>query len=188
MRKMAKDALDTLGTLLDETAGRDAVHVAVEPVVAGVMLHPGQHVRIEDGKAVPGGKTYGVVDPYLTGTVYPGQRFWFFLYPRQITSLRHVWEHPLFSGEPEPSPAPAVNNKAASEAWLRKFIANSDCPDYETVIAKALHNDSWSKEYLHFDGEDAHGEIPAEFWDHLEVVSGRKIDPSERAEYFSCSC
>lgn len=187
MTKTAKDALDTLGTLLDETAGRDAVHVAVEPVVAGVTLHPGQHVRIEDGKAVPGGKTYGVVDPYLTGTVYPGQRFWFFLYPRQITSLRHVWEHPLFTTESDATPL--ANDKATSEAWLREFIARSDCPDYETVIAKALDNSgSWSEEYLHFSGEDAHGEIPNEFWDHLEVISGRAFGPDKRASYFSCSC
>lgn len=128
----------------------------------------------------------GIVDPFLGAKVKPGQRFWLVVYPRQITSLRHVWTHPAFpSAEVAATPQ---NDKAASEKWLREFIASADCPDYETVIAKALHNDSWSKEYLHFDGIDAHGEIPPEFWGHVEVVTGRKIDQEDRAEYFSCSC
>jgi hypothetical protein len=43
-------------------------------------------------------------------------------------------------------------------------------------------------EYLFFAGRDAHGEIPPEFWDHVEVVTGKKIGPEDRAQYFSCSC
>lgn len=71
---------------------------------------------------------------------------------------------------------------------MRDYIANSDCPDYYTVIAKALNNDSWDDDYLHFSGQDAHGEIAPEFWDHLEIVSGQKIPREQRATYFSCSC
>jgi hypothetical protein len=50
-----------------------------------------------------------------------------------------------------------------------------------------MKGDGWSPdEYLHFDGEDAHGEIPDEFWTHLEVVTGER--PPYRPKYFSCSC
>lgn len=94
--------------------------------------------------------------------------------------------------------------KQASEDWLRNFCASADCPDYDTVIAAAsgdhktwddgdgdygsssiqnYGDDEW---YLHFNGRDAHGIIPDEFWDHLEVVTGRKAP--QRAKYFSCSC
>ncbi len=182
---VATDALATLGTIIDEFAGRDAIHLAVEPVIAAEKLYPGQHVGFVDGGVGTKGDHIGVVDPFLEGFVAPGQRFWLVVYPRTITSLRHVWEHPAFSGVSEPA---VVTDKAHSEQWLRDFIARSDCPPYEMVITKAISNDSWSPEYLHFDGYDAHGDIPAEFWDHVEVVTGTKIDRSARAEYFSCSC
>ncbi|MCZ3377476.1 hypothetical protein [Rhizobium sp. AG207R] len=188
---VATDALATLGTIIDENAGRDAIHLAVEPVIAVEKLYPGQHVGFVDGGVGTQGKHIGIVDPFLEGFVAPGQHFWLVVYPRTITSLRHVWEHPAFSSDIAPS-APVVTEaekKAASEKWLRDFISNSDCPDYKTVIAAAIDNaDSWSSEYLHFNGQDAHGEIPPEFWDHIEIVTGHKIRTEDRATYFSCSC
>jgi len=42
--------------------------------------------------------------------------------------------------------------------------------------------------YIFFSNMDAHGDIPNEFWDHVEIVLGRKIRPQERAVGFSCSC
>ena len=35
---------------------------------------------------------------------------------------------------------------------------------------------------------DAHGDIPEEFWGHVENVLGRKIPARRRAKYFTCSC
>lgn len=189
-RTVSTDALETLGTVIGVDEKRDAIHLAVEPVTAGAQrLMPGQDIGLdEEGKASAYAKPHlGIVDPFLKDTVQPGQRFWLVVYPRQIKSLRHVWEHPAFplSGETEVAPQPS---KAASEAWLRNFINGADCPGYEEVIAKAVNNDSWSDEYLHFDGSDAHGEIPPEFWDHVEIVTGRKIPGDKRASFFSCSC
>ena len=37
-RSVATDALETLGTIIDDTQKRDAIHLAVEPVVAGERL------------------------------------------------------------------------------------------------------------------------------------------------------
>jgi hypothetical protein len=106
-RKVHTDALETLGMIIDETAKRDAIHLAVEPVVAKERLHPGEHiasdgtkryeVRNMDGTlCIDHSETVGIVDPFLTRPVEPGEHFWLVLYPRQITSLRHVWEHPAF--------------------------------------------------------------------------------------------
>lgn len=91
-----------LGCLIaDGDRRRDAIHVAVAPVTAAGRLAPGQHV----GFVSPGetelvgveGNPIGVVDPFLTENVQPGQRFWLFMYPNTVTSLRHVWTHPAFA-------------------------------------------------------------------------------------------
>lgn len=215
-RTVATDALETLGTIIGPGERRDAIHLAVEPATAGCMLRPGEDVAIVEGEAVSapqfGVKAVGIVDPFLEGVVAKGQRFWLVIYPRQITSLRHVWSHPDFPEEPAadapdvaaiPGAAPSEEQRRASEAWLRDFIANADCPDYETLIAAAtgrheLNTDpneddgyrhsSNDGEYLHFGGRDAHGEIPPEFWGHVECVTGIRIPKEQRAEYFSCSC
>lgn len=191
-RKVSTDALETLGTIIDESQKRDAIHLAVEPVIAGQTLAPGEDVGLitigGDSRAyrVKDEHKLGIVDPFLKNPVRTGERFWLVVYPRQIHSLRHVWTHPAFPDEP--ALADLKPSRETSEKWLRDFIQTADCPDYETVIAKAINNDSWSDEYLHFDGQDAHGEIPPEFWDHVEVVTGKKIPGPQRASHFSCSC
>lgn len=87
-----------LGKVIEGPAGRDAIHVAVAPVVAGVFLEPGQHVGLfADGTAKPTKPHIGIVDPFLTQPVEKGERFWLFLYPNTVTSLRHVWTHPAFA-------------------------------------------------------------------------------------------
>lgn len=191
MRDKAVTALDSLGEILPSDPGRDAIHLATHAVTSDEKLFPGQHIGFvsETKVGTAAKKLLGIVDPFLPGPVFPGQMFWLVLYPRTITSLRHVWTHPEFGVEAKTDVKPILTDKEASEKWLRDFIARSDCPDYETVIEKALDNsDAWDSNYLHFNDMDAHGEIPAEFWDHLEVVSGKKIPHTERASYFSCAC
>jgi hypothetical protein len=90
-----------LGKLIDGDERRDAVHIAVAPVVAAATLTPGQHVGLIDGsRAGPCDNPIGVVDPFLKADVQEGQRFWLFLYPNTVTSLRHVWTHPAFVAKP----------------------------------------------------------------------------------------
>lgn len=185
-RPVATDALATLGTIIDDSAGRDAIHLAVEPVVAGEALVPGARVVIfDDGLAryewmdrsrIP----VGIVDPFLPRPVEEGQRFWLVLLPRTITSLRHVWSHPAFPDEPT-----LRGDRAMSERWLRDFAARSDVPGYEEMVGAALEADARGRDYVVF-GTDAHGDIPPEFWDHLERVVGRRIHC--RASFFSCAC
>ena len=99
------DALETLGMIHFKPEARDAIHLAVEPVNCGtVPLVPGERIGIVDGTAYPAGtndKTgkvpyHGIVDPFLSAAVKPGERFWFVMRPRLVQSLRHVWEHPDF--------------------------------------------------------------------------------------------
>lgn len=190
---MADITTETIGTILDDNAQRDAVHIALAPVVASTRMPPGAPVGLlEDGRAGFGVRPIGIVDPFLDRSVEPGERFWLFLYPMTITSLRHEWTHPAFSREDIKSlrPDTDADNRTASEKWLREFVARSDCPDYETVVATAIGKGSqqWDLDCLHFDGQDAHGEIPPEFWIHIENVTGVRIPRDRRATYFSCSC
>lgn len=201
---MAKDAVATMGSILpDDAGGRDAVHVAVASAVCDVRLRPGQDVGIEivegrDVKARPASPTtegVGKVDPYLTALVEPGQRFWLYLYPRSITGLNHNWSHPAFpsltgaeAGQYNPP-----SEKLASEQWLKDFCAKSDCPGFHAVMGKAEEiadggsGSDYDDEYIFFSGQDAYGEIPPEFWDHVAIYLGRPIR-GKKATYFSCSC
>jgi hypothetical protein len=76
--KVTTDALDTLGTIINNTQQRDAIHLAVLPIEAGCTLHRGSHVGVStDGKAYDAGVDFvGVVDPFLVGGVNKGQWFW----------------------------------------------------------------------------------------------------------------
>ena len=91
-----------LGELIEDgDRRRDAIHIAVAPVTAAKRLAPGEHVGlVEQANLELVGAcdcNIGIVDPFLTMDVEPGQRFWLFLYPGTITGLRHVWTHPAFT-------------------------------------------------------------------------------------------
>jgi hypothetical protein len=89
-----------VGELVTGEVFRDAIHVAVAPVEAGGLLSPGQHVRLIEGVAYftlsNDERAIGVVDPFLKVKVEKGERFYLFLYPNTVTSLRHAWAHPAF--------------------------------------------------------------------------------------------
>lgn len=121
-RKVTTDALETLGTII-ESGGRDAIHLAVEPVIAAEDLYPGQHVGIgSEGATTNGVKKLGIVDPFIMGPVPKGKMFWLVVYPRQITSLRHVWEHPDFVEKKSPIVSDRImTEKEMSEEWIKKF-------------------------------------------------------------------
>ena len=94
-----------LGKLLGSAEQRDAVHVAVIPVIAAEVLMPGQQVDVfkhvsGEWMARSSYKTIGIVDPYLKHNVEPDKhRFYVLLYPNTVTSLRHEWQHPLIDGD-----------------------------------------------------------------------------------------
>lgn len=95
------DALETLGYVHSQEEHRDAIHLAVEQVEAGENLKPGDHIGFgSDGKVYRSvrkmNKAVGIVDPFLTSPLISGDKFWLVVYPRQVTSLRHVWAHPDF--------------------------------------------------------------------------------------------
>lgn len=180
-RSVHTDALATLGTIIDSTQKRDAIHLAVEPVIAGDDISPGQDIGLIGGRATwKAKKKLGIADPFVKGKILAGQMFWLIVYPRQITSLRHVWEHPDFSSLEDKE-----DRLRKSEEWLKEFCESNDIPGVAETIEVVLRGDFYG-DSLHFSGKDASGMIPDEFWDHMEVVTGRKY--VDRPTYFSCSC
>lgn len=183
-RSVATDALAVLGTIFKKgTVGRDAVHIAVEPVTAGERLHPAEDISVENGIAFASkGKMIGIVDPFLNDYVEPGQEFLLVVYPRQITSLRHVWSHPDF---PEPSEPMRVMDRQQAVQWLRSYCSENDCPDYETMVDYIKSGDSDS-DRIYTGDHDFGGTLTDEFWDYMETALGHRI--TSRPAYFSCAC
>lgn len=203
-RSVHTDALETLGTIIGVSEARDAIHLAVEPVIAnGYNLEPGDHVgRYPNGKYGKGAdKKVGIVDPFLERGPQDGERFWLVIYPRQITSLRHVWAHPDFDPVPDlPASVDTGDPKAVSMAWIANYALSLSGEDFDdewrTVTANELIEHAktwvnpaskWGGDYLVKGGLLEGVGLDRAFWDHFEVVTGLKA-PDDRPSFFSCSC
>lgn len=188
-RTVATDALETLGMIIDENQKRDAIHLAVEPVVATTRLLPGQDIGIfPGGMAGPRpGQEVGIVDPFLDEPVEPGQRFWLVVYPRMIHSLRHVWTHPAFADEVEDIPADIVS-KQASETWLKEFAerAISYGEDRFGALMLGLENGGYFGTDIEYTEEFRPDNEDLVF--HYENYTGKKATWTDRDYGFSCSC
>ena len=189
-----------IGKILSpEEDQRDAIHIAIIPVIAGEKLLAGDRVDLnEEGEAVERGPTIGIVDPFLVETVLKGQKAYLFLYPNTITSLKHFWTHPAFDKTPEPLASPKKKDKKSeSIEWLKNYAIREVFIDrygddrdsaYEAMLNQVRDHE------LTFQGTDCHGygDVPdaEELFCHLSIVLDRQIDRSyfEDKGYFSCSC
>jgi len=187
------DALETLGNIIDNTAKRDAIHLAVEPCIAGERLLPGQHIGIVNGKATrKATKKLGIVDPFIDDIVMPGEMFWLIIYPRQITSLRHVWEHPDFdlqisNVELEPTVETVQISKSDIARQNIENYADRVGLDFDELMYAA--DNYLSKGNYLCNGSQFEGEyLPDEFWDWYEEVKGTMVPDAERGSFFTCSC
>jgi hypothetical protein len=185
------DALATLGTIIDDTQARDAIHLAVEPVIAADRFYPGDRVALgPDGTAVKVGKIVGIVDPFLEEPVKRGERFWLVVLPRTIRSLRHVWEHPDFPVPQEVAPKEAEANDQVSESrkWIEGFAARID-QTYSRLMNAA---ESWVEyedyTYDNTEAYKAHWDQFPEFWKHYQIVTGKTVEDGKQEAFFTCSC
>jgi hypothetical protein len=197
-----------LGKIIEpgKFAARDAIHIAVAPMIAGEKLHPGDHVRIMQGTSdhvVQDRSDYdaaspriGIVDPFIEldykndqWEIPPGSRIWVYLYPNTITGLRHEWDHPAFS-----SSFRETILMPEAERWLRQFADRWNF-DYQNMIDAATNPDGeeWGA-YITARGIDLHsrGELGEDhdlFWKHLETMTGKTFNEEHREKVgWSCSC
>jgi len=205
-RTVSTDALETLGMIHTRDEKRDAIHLAVIPAVAGANLRRGADVRIDkEGLAVNAygeeGETpaVGIVDPFLPRNqsdygvdVKPGERFWLVIYPRKITSLRHVWSHPEFPDESASLQAQVNDAREESRKWLEAFATRlfsyEPDPDYSGHSTRFdILMDGAEHGGFGTDIEYGEGTTPTEeFWMHYERYTGKKV--AVHHEYFRCSC
>lgn len=174
-----------VGILIPKEAKRDAIHIAIAPVIASETLTAGQPIGfLYEGDCInvcyKNNDPVGIVDPFLRQELKKGDRFWMFLNPNTITSLRHEWTHPLFK---ETSKEDLIEK---SEAWIEDFAEEAGLTSNE--LLEAAENYIKFGEYLN-EGPRFEGfYIPDEFWDHYEVITGDKISKRKRGSFFSCSC
>ncbi|KGM36176.1 hypothetical protein [Inquilinus limosus] len=172
-------------------AKRDAIHFAVAPVTAAHHLRPGDRVQLrDDGTATNAtDKVIGIVDPFLDENVKKGDRFFLFLMPNTITSLRHAWAHPAFPDEQLGEIAPQNPVKATeSRQWIEEF-ASSMGYTYDEVMTAAndLADDEW--DYTYDNSEKYKDRDWEEFWPHWEQVTGRtKPEHIYGGAPYSCAC
>lgn len=197
-----------LGTVPTENDGRDAVHIAILPMRAAQFLPSGCPVKLnKNGDAIPCDPedAVGVVDPFLTkAQIFEGELFWLCLYPKTITSLRHVWEHPSFplsfSGSISPEKAKAtipkteiITPKRKSEKWLEQYV-RQHCPYWEHEsdggYSRFLANVKYDK-MIFYNGSDCHSlsevEDADELFRHLSIILDMRID-ANYFDTFTCSC
>ncbi len=183
---MSDKTTPTIGKILTEEMQRDAVHFAVAPVIAGEgMLMPGMHIGINaDGTAGSLCKLIGIVDPFLKGQVNRGERFWMFLYPQTITSLRHEWTHPAFGKENIPTPTISDH-----EIWLRAYAMRMNRYDKpQEAFARLIEGLKSGELYAY--GSDLHsfGDLDdaSDLRMHAEAFLGIRINWEDFQ--FTCSC
>ena len=170
-----------LGEPLKGDEERDAIHIAILPVTAGDYIPPGQriHVNSKGWASLSRGVHNAVADPFWPRTIQPGERFYAFLFPYTIESLRHEWVHKDF-------PCPPVYPEA--EKWLRDF-AEDHYVGYEDMMTAADdlvkgHSDIMDICF----GMDVDYSERIEFWERYGQLRNQFIPNSVKEEYFSCSC
>ncbi len=174
--------MDTLkiGNIINSPQDRDAVHMAIAPTVAGEDLRPGSHVQLIDGIAWGGSKAkcIGIVDPFLEVRATKGEKFWLFLYPGSITSLRHDWTHPAFGDEIPP--------EVESRRWIERFAATLDQSYNRLMLAASTWVERKDYTYDNTEAYKGHYDEFPEFWKHYEIVTGETTD--DKTSFFTCSC
>lgn len=163
-----------LGKIIKGDARRDAIHIAITPVTSDYTLQPGQHVGLDGSETKVIGivaDPIGIVDPFLKGPVAPGSRFWLFLYPKTITSLRHDWSHPAFK-----------RKAMSSREWIENLagVFNLSYQELMDGAAKFLDNgDCLEDDFQEFT-------VPGSFWKHYENVTSTIVPHEKRENFFTC--
>jgi hypothetical protein len=179
--------VDMIGKLAASDAQRDAIHVAIAPVVAAEPLEPGTHVGFwEDGSGLVGccKNPIGIVDPFLNYFVKPNERFYLFLYPNTVIGMRHQWSHPAFAPE---VPVGETSQVAKARQWLHEFAARVG-RDYDALLEIGKESIECGGACVgdDTDQDSFTADKRAFLWNVATVLGVCPPDPSD--VYFRCAC
>lgn len=168
-----------IGKRIDTVQQRDAIHIAVAPVVADEDLRGGDPIEF----AIAGNvekvckcnfdRAVGIVDPFLQGYVRAGDCFWMFVKPNTITSLRHDWAHPAFD----------TDRSSIAEWWLRDF-AEKVHMSYEELLDAAECGEFFAWKDWDYDYIEKHLDV---LKSNIEIVLGKQIN-TLHSGMFRCAC
>ena len=175
-----------IGKLLPPEAKRDAIHIAIAPVIANEVLYPGQHVGfvVQGNTELVGDSEnpIGIIDPFYPSAISKGHRVWLFLYPNTIQSLRHQWTHPAFGTE-------TIRSSAQEEAkkWMKEYADKLDVSYGELMRAAEdylKHDDYFvhPKDSGRFEGES----VDPHFWPAYEEI--KQTAARKHSNFFTCIC
>lgn len=166
-----------LGKLCPVDAERDAIHIAIAPVIAGDTFNPGTHIGfLDDGTVGPTKNTIGIADPFLKQTIIRNQRIYLCLYPNTVVRLRHDWHH--FSFPREVTDRPVI---VEAEIYVKKCLESLCRYNVKKVgieeTYKEFMNNLIDNSSMYFHGEEITSwyELPDHFKDTLEILLGREI-------------
>lgn len=188
-----------LGELLKGDEKRDAIHIAIAPVVAGQKLLPGQDIGfINPGDYQTVGtvtidKCIGIVDPFLETLIFQNDEFYMCLYPETIKSLRHDWTHPAFSENemltPDEEHVPWLRYGNAIE-YFKNMAEKVGITDTNLIqyIGDCIDGGECYVEYGSTGLQDTYFRDEDLFWNNYEIVTNKLVDGTDRNIPFSCSC
>lgn len=175
--------MPNLGQKLIGGEVRDAIHVAIIPVVARQDLNPGEHVGLDknyiEGYGVTNYSTpkVGIIDPYITEPIKKGDLVYLCLYPNTVEDMTHSWKHHLFKKD-------IVNEKHDTQYKLEQLLRESNCHISIAELIKGIQNNDsiWVGDDDSLDGMN---DNKFEILDLVEELTSTKAGDDV---YFRCAC
>jgi len=182
-----------LGKLLDRHGDyrRDAIHVPIDPAVAGEDFIAAAKIRRHsDGLWYRAlfKEPHAIADPLLPDSIREGDRFWAWIVPGSIKSLRHAWEHPDL-----PSPSSEDDGgatQAPTQQWTESFKWLHDAAANALLTYDELMDGAkaWLRGHESLGVKMNHDYFPEGFWTHYQIVTGVVVPQDRQTDFFECRC
>lgn len=168
-----------LGKLVDSWQQREAVHIAVVPVLLREGGHkPGDRIGVKEdwvGRYYATEGTVGIIDPFLPPDtrLWEDDVVWMLVMPNTVTGMRHMWEHP------------AMMAKEPSYCWMSEFAKRCGRTFEEMMQAATKFLVEGS---LLYGGNELLVDFPSDFWSHYQILTGQVVTEENPGPFFKCAC
>lgn len=164
---------------------RDALHVAIIPLVAGEDMSPGQKIKLKSPNTDIAVKYdplkdnihrdyIGVVDPMLHENVVMGERFYGFMKSGVVKGMRHHWDSNQF-------PTAGLFIKEEEEDVHYKYL-KQHCESNSLNLEQFLETCQTDEDFMttmRLEPDDY--SMDDVFWYHLEQYTGMEFEDWQRS-------